>query len=458
MKTRSARNNLLAGLFVIASVLLGVWVAFLLADRGPGMDALRFTLRFDLASGAPGLQAGSPVHVGGQQAGQVVSVAFDNSGEDGQPTGVDVRVEVRDDVLLFEDATIMLERPLLGSLSSVNISDAGRGPRNAELAGAHQGASPRIENGEVVRASAAPSLLAQAGLGTEQIENVKSILRSLDSALVRIDGLVERQGPEVEVAIRDTRTLIAEARTSFEEWETRVDTVLVNAEQASQQFGPLLARAQEGVDAATKFFTDADAVVADNRMRIEEILASLQSASKRFDGESVELLNAALRDARGAMAQAGQALEDVRTLLSDERPNIRKTLANLRLTSDQLKLTAIEVRSQPWRLLHEPTNKELEVQVLYDATRNYAQAASDVRAASEALTEFSLRRPSAPPGAGGGVGASAAAASMGATGDETSPMLAQRVQELATKLAESMQSFRKAEERLLKTLVDEEGK
>jgi hypothetical protein len=37
-------------------------------------------------------------------------------------------------------------------------------------------------------------------------------------------------------------------------------------------------------------------------------------------------------------------------------------------------------------------------------------------------------------------------------------MLAQRVQELATKLAESMQSFRKAEERLLKTLVDEEGK
>jgi hypothetical protein len=53
--------------------------------------------------------------------------------------------------------------------------------------------------------------------------------------------------------------------------------------------------------------------------------------------------------------------------------------------SDQLKLTAIEVRSQPWRLLHTPTTKELSTQVLYDATRAYAEAASDLRAASEAL-------------------------------------------------------------------------
>jgi len=53
--------------------------------------------------------------------------------------------------------------------------------------------------------------------------------------------------------------------------------------------------------------------------------------------------------------------------------------------SDQLKLTAVEVRSQPWRLLHQPTTKEFSSQVLYDATRAYAEAASDLRAASESL-------------------------------------------------------------------------
>jgi hypothetical protein len=53
--------------------------------------------------------------------------------------------------------------------------------------------------------------------------------------------------------------------------------------------------------------------------------------------------------------------------------------------SDQLKLTSIEVRSQPWRLLHQPTTKELSAQVLYDATRAFAEAASNLRAASESL-------------------------------------------------------------------------
>ena len=81
------------------------------------------------------------------------------------------------------------------------------------------------------------------------------------------------------------------------------------------------------------------------------------------------------------------------TIVTEETPSIRRTLANLRLMSDQLKLTAVEVRSQPWRLLHQPTNKELSSQVLYDATRAYAEAASDLRAASEAL-EASSGQPS----------------------------------------------------------------
>jgi len=71
------------------------------------------------------------------------------------------------------------------------------------------------------------------------------------------------------------------------------------------------------------------------------------------------------------------------TLLKEETPGIRHTLANLRLMSDQLKLTAVEVRSQPWRLLHSPTTKEMSSQVLYDARAAYAEAASDLRAASE---------------------------------------------------------------------------
>jgi hypothetical protein len=135
------------------------------------------------------------------------------------------------------------------------------------------------------------------------------------------------------------------------------------------------------------------------------------------------------------MAQAQQAISDVDALLVEQRPNLRKMMANMRLTSDQLKLAAIEVRSQPWRLLHEPDTKELSTQVLYDATRSYASAASDVRAASEALSQVSLTQRT------------------GATMSDAD--LAKTLADLSERLRTSMEGFSAAERKLLETLVNE---
>jgi ABC-type transporter Mla subunit MlaD len=135
------------------------------------------------------------------------------------------------------------------------------------------------------------------------------------------------------------------------------------------------------------------------------------------------------------MAQAQQAIADVDALLAEQRPNIRKAMANMRLTSDQLKLASIEVRSQPWRLLHEPDTKELATQVLYDATRSYAAAASDVRAASEALSQVSLAQRAGP--------------------TMTDADLAKSLADLSVRLRASMESFATAERKLLETLVNE---
>jgi hypothetical protein len=96
--------------------------------------------------------------------------------------------------------------------------------------------------------------------------------------------------------------------------------------------------------------------------------------------------------------------------------------------SDQLKLTAVEVRSQPWRLLHQPTTKELSTQVLYDSTRAYAEAASDLRAASEALQAVSVN-----------------------TG-------ASDVSAMTQRLAEAMEKYRGAERALMDKLIETEGK
>ena len=100
-------------------------------------------------------------------------------------------------------------------------------------------------------------------------------------------------------------------------------------------------------------------------------------------------LNALLEDGRAGVADARGTLADVDSLFKEQTPEIRRTMANARLASDQLRLTLGEVRRSPWRLLYRPDQKELEFELLYDATRSYASAVSDLRAASESLQAVS---------------------------------------------------------------------
>ena len=187
MQNRGARNNTLAGLFVVASLVLGVWVAFMLADRGAGMNATRFIVRFPVEQGAAGISLGSPVLLGGQQVGQVIGISFgdavkgDKAGKDVPASSVDVRVEVREDVALFENAQVYLEKPLLGSLSNINVVTPG-----TDTLSVFNGKSAKVENGEVLVAGVAPGLLAQAGLGPTQLDQLKRTLENVDKSVLRL--------------------------------------------------------------------------------------------------------------------------------------------------------------------------------------------------------------------------------------------------------------------------------
>lgn len=442
MQPRPGRNNLLAGLFVLLSVVLAVAVSFMLAKRSAGSGAVRFTVRFSLADGAAGLQSGSPVTLGGQPVGQVLSVGFEHPEglkDDALPTAVSVRVEIRRDIILFENASIYLERPLLGTLSSINIASPGQ-----PGAKSHVGTSERIEAGEVVQATLAPpTFLAQAGLGPQQVDQIRQTITDAQRAVDRLGAMIDKSSPEVETALADARSLIANAKTDVGQWSQSVDATLKNVESASARLSPLLDKgdkvltdADAAVASAKALFDDTHATIADNRRRIDSIIQDVQAATAKLNGESVTALNDTLRDARTAMGEAQLAISDIRDLLTQEGPNLRRTLANVRLMSDQLKLTAVEVRSHPWRLLHEPTTKELESQALYDATRSYAAAASDVRAAAETVQALSAAAKQSPGDAG----------------------TVKRLDEAGESLSKAMEGFRDAEQKFLSELVEQQQK
>src|ERR1044071_9664275 len=161
-----SRNNILAGAFLLGCVAIAVAMSFVLSDARSSLARTNDSaapVRFSREQGAVGLKPGSNVQLAGQPVGRVKKVLFAKAPDPKQPgveipVGIDVIVSVRSDVTLYENALVSLERPLLGSLTTINISNVGT-PAGLDT---FQGSSAQLEDKEVIRGSLAPpGFLAQ---------------------------------------------------------------------------------------------------------------------------------------------------------------------------------------------------------------------------------------------------------------------------------------------------------
>lgn len=415
-----SRNNVIAGVFVVVSLILAVLISGMVSGAQKRLArTVPYFVRFTLQQGAAGLKADSPVTLGGQQIGRVTRVDFER-GADGLPTAVLVRVAVRSDIPLFEDAGVFLVKPLLGTLSTVNVAWPGDGSK----VGSPQHGDPRLQADEVVQgAIAPPSFLAEAGYGPEQTQQVQQILERLDRVSARVDRELDPMVSSVKKALDDLGQVASELRTKAPDWESRIDSVLAKTDQAADQFNATLKSADETVRSVRS-------AIDENRPELDRIIASVDKAAAKLSSESVDQLNATLASAREGAGEFASAARQFRALLEQEQPNIERILGNLRLAADQIKLTGIEVRRNPWRLLYQPKTKELESELFYDAARSYATAVSDLRAASEALE--SVRK--------------SAAGEMTTADRET-------IQHITTRLDEAFKRYEIAEQNLLKEMT-----
>lgn len=368
MASKVSRNNVIAGLFVVGAMLLALFISVMVSGAQKRLASTRpYTIRFSLTDGASGLKPGSPVTLGGQEVGRVTSIAFTNKEGGSTIAGVDVRVAVRSDVTLHEDAWAFLERPLLGSMSAINVSNLG-------------GSKPAVPSGGVLIGTVAPpSFLAQAGYGPEQVAQVKELIADASQAVdalnrvaQRLEGDLESGAKGVQAAINDINAITAEWRAKSPQWTARVDSILGNADQAAKEF---------------------QTVVQENRGPLRDAIDTLNRAITKFDGETMALAADMIKSARGGADEFREANARLNRLLKEEEPNIQRILANFRLASDEIKLLGIEARRSPWKLLYSPKTKELESELFYDAARTYAQAVSDLRASSEALEAVAAGSP-----------------------------------------------------------------
>lgn len=383
-----SRNNVAAGTFVIASILLAVAIAFVLGDIDLG-EKKTYVIRFPDSVGVPGLQSGADVTFAGLSVGSVVGVSayVDPSSTVGAARYMDVEVELNADLVLFEDAKGDLTPPLLGGVSRINIASAGVGADD-ELSPDGNGL---LDDGEVMMGRLAPSILAQLGFTAEDaakirasIDDVSEITANAKETSGAFKRMAEVLEPEFGAGVDDGRGVLANLREFSENfngedgWSGRVDSIMANVDEVSGKAGGVIDDAQGAI-------ASARGMLDDTSPRVARIMDNVEQVTERVRFESIDRANEMLERGSLALGSYNDLAGDVRAMISENRPSIDSTLVNVRQLTLKGRLMVEELRAQPWRVLDKPSEKELKREPLYEAARAYADAVGELRVASESL-------------------------------------------------------------------------
>ncbi|MCA9282714.1 MAG: hypothetical protein H6812_01995 [Phycisphaeraceae bacterium] len=425
-KRRLSRNNLAAGVFVLAAISVATAAVITLAGAFDQLGKTAYTAEFPLDIGVAGLDIGSNVTLGGREIGFVRSVKFDRA-DDGSVARVLVTMAIDKKLRLHENAVAYLEKPLLGSSASINFASLGE-------MGEPVASAKTILRG----AQAPPSILASAGYGEDQAQQLKNIMRRMDEITEKVSSTIDDFNatayPDTKLAIAEGKGLVADARERSRAWFDRVDSITKNIDETAARAPALADDLQSRVDEIKDLLASAQSYLNDNRENIDAAIANARQGTEkanefldRLKGELSDQTSELLTRGKDAMDRANIVLEETESTLREHRPDIRRSMANFRLGSDQLKATVEEVRASPWRLLYRPDTRELEYELLYDSARSYASAVSDLRSITDALRE--------------------AQSAGGPVADES------RINALLDTLDHAFQTYRTAEERFLDELM-----
>lgn len=400
MSLRSpSKYTILAGLFLLGSVALAIAVAFSLTNV---LDRLvpsnKFTIRFNMSAGAPGLKPDSQVTLGGQKIGSVTSVGFD-----ADSTHVLVGVRVAAAYPIYPNAIVGLERPLLGSQSWINISSVGSG-------------DAKLTQGAIIDGRAAGGFLAQFGLTQE---DVRKLVDSTQATITNLNELIAANRPKIDGIVDNVGSITKSASESWPKWSGQLDTTLTNVADFSGKLGPMADNFNGKVDNFGKLLGNVNTVIDENRPNIKQITTDASIIASDFRTKT--------------MPSVDNVAKSIEAWCATELPELRRSVANLRLMTDQAKRAVVEIRAQPWRLFFQPSKKELETDVLFWAANAYADAVSDLRSASEGMQQTV---------------ALANKANAGGSGPSAALLEAQY-----KLLQDSMQVYKKAEQDLLEVLI-----
>lgn len=378
MQRRVTSNSVKAGVYVVLMLLGGIAMAITV---GGGLDRLKsrteYNVRFTIEGGAKGIKPGSSVLLGGLDVGKVTAVRYlwaDDAADMKVPAAILVTVGVDADIGLYQDAELQLEIPILGSVSTLNITSVG-----TKQAGV-------LAPGSEIKASNAPGLLAQIGVQEDQVKAIVADLQET-TRKIREDWApyVDRVLANVETITADGKQIVADSKGPIADGVNRFPRIMESAQKTVTDAEAFIAKLDNAAVTMQAYLDenrgDVRAAVESARRLTEQVEKELYPKVTRF----ADALEARADEARTLLASTQAMIDRGNLILAENQPELRQSIANIRLATDQLKLTLTDVRRNPWKLLYQPARKELQQDLLFMSARTYAEAVSDLRGASTSL-------------------------------------------------------------------------
>lgn len=231
----------------------------------------------------------------------------------------------------------------------------------------------------------------ELGIGDEQRDNLRSILRSADTLATNLSTF--------------SGSLQAIDADDFGKAKKWIRETLEHVSAASKSIHALV-DAEKGD--LPKMVADLRETVNSIRDSLKQTMVNVESASgkintfmdeaNRFaDNLNATLTREALRRVVDNVRQASQSLKDViasakgtvtslHDLVGEHRPTIRRIVENVEDATSYLRLTLKDLSRRPWKLVKGPgAEDDTEAADLYRALREFNQGASDLELVSQQL-------------------------------------------------------------------------
>ena len=345
-------DALRAGVFMILSLLAIVFI--IVAIKGFArvfMPTQTVTAQFTLRADLGGLNRGDNVRIGGYTVGSVQSINIKSSRP--QPC-IDVTFTIPKRYVLRKGVYLAVGGTVTGT-SWLNFSSLGTGapiPAGTVIPG-HAGGPAN----ELARASAIMPAVAAIlhQVRTTTLPKVNTALTQIGSAAHSID------------------LAAASADKTLSTVQPRVPEIIHHYNRFTSSVAYAMNQAGKLIHSGRKTaLPDINVITAD-------IKKSLPGLLRQIHGNLTEL-HTALIDASGAA-------RDAHRLLSRNGHRINTMIKSLATASANLKLFAIEIHQSPWRLLYRPGKNEQANVQLYDAVREFNDAARNL-----SNTSYELRK------------------------------------------------------------------